>query len=55
MEKERKEKKIKDLGYYGDGTLTEYIVKEGMEEIGECAFSVHTRVTIAAFALGHVR
>eukprot|EP00939_MAST-03C_sp_MAST-3C-sp1_P004159 g4159.t1 len=38
MEKERKEKKIKDGEYGFDRTLTEYIVEEGIEEIGEGAF-----------------
>eukprot|EP00939_MAST-03C_sp_MAST-3C-sp1_P001603 g1603.t1 len=38
MEKERKKKKIEDEEYFKDDTLTEYIVKEGIEEIGEYAF-----------------
>eukprot|EP00939_MAST-03C_sp_MAST-3C-sp1_P004246 g4246.t1 len=35
MEKERKKKKIGDQEHYNDRTLTEFIVKEGIKEIGQ--------------------
>ena len=52
MEKERKKKKIDDEEYHGNGTLTEYIVKEGIEEIGEDAFSFCFHLETISFSRG---
>eukprot|EP00939_MAST-03C_sp_MAST-3C-sp1_P003654 g3654.t1 len=41
MEKEGKKKKIENFEYHLDETLTEYFVEEGIEEIGDKAFSVY--------------
>ena len=39
MEKEGKSKKIEEMEYYREYTLTEYILEEGIEEIGDHAFN----------------
>ena len=52
MEKERKKKKIEDEEYYHDHTLTEYIVKERIEEIGECAFACCENLETISFSRG---
>ena len=52
MEKERKKKKIEDKEYAYDQTLTEYIVKEGIEEIGEYAFVKCVNLEKVSFCRG---
>ena len=52
MEKERKKKKIEDHKYRGNQTLTEYIVKEGIEEIGEDAFYNCSNLETISFCRG---
>eukprot|EP00939_MAST-03C_sp_MAST-3C-sp1_P001665 g1665.t1 len=52
MEKERNEKKIKDGEYEFDRTLTEYIVEEGIEEIGWRAFSHCSNLEKITFCRG---
>ena len=52
MEKERKEKKIEDYKYCRNFTLTEYIVKEGIEEIGEGAFYNCSNLETISFSRG---
>eukprot|EP00939_MAST-03C_sp_MAST-3C-sp1_P001666 g1666.t1 len=52
MEKERKEKKIQDEEYSWNSTLTEYIVKEGIEEIGVQAFHYCENLETISFCRG---
>ena len=51
MEKEEK-KKIEDWKYFRNPTLTEYIVKEGIEEIGEFAFYDCSNLETISFSRG---
>ena len=52
MEKERKKKKIEEREYFDDDTLTEFVVNEGIEEIGKGAFSDCSNLETISFSRG---